>query len=181
LYKGFIFLLFAALLASCASERHAAISWEGQKVRVALTPPGGSTLFSSPAIECKSCDEVLPPIPLDENSDGIAFFRLAAASTSIATSFRVNAAGLDSVVLLQPMSEAQAEAYYKPSNPIRGRILVVSFAHVYKDSTMGYSIGTLERGMEANLFRENDVFYFIHHPMYDHPVVVLRSDAIRLR
>lgn len=150
-------------------------------MRVVIAPSGGSTLFSSPSIECQSCDEVLPPIPLDENADGVAYFKLDAASSAIATRFRIRAAGLDSTLLLQPMAESAAESFYKPSTPIRGRILITSFAHVYKDSSMHLSIGMLERGAEANLFRENDVFYFIHHPMYDHPVVVLRSSAIRLR
>lgn len=149
-------------------------------MRVAIFPPGGSTLLSSPTIECLTCDQVLPPIPLEENSDGVAYFKLEAASNAVATTFRVRAAGLDSAVILQPREAAAANEFYKLSVPIEGRILSTSLAHIYKDTTMSFSVGTLERGAEANLFGENDVFYFIHHPMYDHPVVVLRSSAIRL-
>ncbi len=181
MYKGFIFLLLSGLLVSCATERHASVSWEGEKIRVEVAPPGGSTLFSPPSIECLSCDEVLPPLPLDENTAGVAYLKLSEASSSVATRFRVHGAGLDTALLLQPRPETEATAYYHLSTPVVGRILATSLAHIYNDTTMSKSVGILERGAEANLFRENDVFYFIHHPMYDHPVVVLRSNAIRLR
>jgi hypothetical protein len=181
LYKGFIFLLFGGLFAACASERHAGVSWQGDNVRVVIVPEGGSTLFSSPSIECLSCDQVLPPIPLDEDHQGVAYFKLEEAAQRVATIFRIRAAGLDTAVFLQPRPEPEANRYYKPSQPIIGRILATTLGHIYKDSTMAFSIGTLARGAEANLFRENSVFYFIHHPMYDHPVVVLRSNAVRLR
>jgi hypothetical protein len=156
-------------------------SWEGEKVRFDVSPPGGSTLFSAPSAECLTCSEVLPPIPLDEDANGSATFKLEAAERAIATGFRLRGAGFDTAMYLQPRPEAEANRYYHLPAPIVGRIVATELAHVYKDSTMSFSVGTLERGAEANLFRESDVFYFIHHPMYDHPVVVLRSSAIRLR
>lgn len=128
-----------------------------------------------------TCDEVLPRIPLDENAQGVAYFKLEAASKTVATTFRIRGAGLDTAVILQPPDPASATSQSSLATPVEGRILVTSLAHIYKDSTMSVPIGTLERGAEANLFRENDVFYFIYHPMYNHPVVVLRSNAIRLR
>ncbi|MBS1902653.1 MAG: hypothetical protein JSS75_03015 [Bacteroidetes bacterium] len=181
MHKGFIFLLFCALLPSCAPTRHVDARWDGDRVRFEITPPGGSTLLSSPSASCLSCSEVLPPIPLDENSEGVATFKLEAAQQSIATQFRVCGAGFDTALFLQPRPEQEATKYYRLSSPVIGRIAATQLTHVYKDTTMSFVVGVLERGAEANLFRENDVFYFIHHPMYDHPVVVLRSSAIRLR
>jgi hypothetical protein len=180
LYKGFIFLAFALIATGCASHRTAELSWEGEKIKIAVTPAGGSTLFSDPSLECLSCNEVLPPIPVSENSNGVGYIKLESASSNIASRFRFKAAGADIALTLQPRLPAEATSYYHLKEPIIGRIMATELAHVYKDSTESVVVGTLNRGEEANLFRENDVFYFVHHPMYDHPVVILRQSAVRI-
>ncbi len=181
MYKGFIFLFLAALLAGCATHRTASVAWEDTRIKVTITPPGGSTLFTSPALRCLSCNTVLPAIPLSENDQGIAYLKINEAANSIATHFHIEAGGLDSALILQPRSPEEATNYYKLTTPLTGRILITQPAIIYDDSTMSRQIGTLERGDEANLFSESDVFYYVHHPDVSHPVVVLRSHAIRLQ
>ncbi|HYM20393.1 MAG TPA: hypothetical protein VEW28_05240 [Candidatus Kapabacteria bacterium] len=180
MYKGFIFLALTLALTGCASHRSVQLGWEGDRVKINVTPPGGSTLFSDPSLECISCSQVIPPIPLSENNEGVAYVKIESASSNVASRFRFKSAGADTTLTLQPRDPVSEASYYHLGIPIVGRIMVTEFTHIYKDSTESVVVGTLGRGDEANLFRENDVFYFIHHPMYDHPVVVLRSSAIRL-
>lgn len=181
LYKGFIIFVALVFCAGCAPHRSASIGWEGNRIRLQITPPGGSTLFNSPSLRCVTCNEVLPPIPLSENNEGVAYIKLEEALQNITSRFHIEAGGLDSALVLQPRSPAESNVFYKLQTPIVGRIFMTSFAHIYADTSMTISIGELQKTDEANLFRENDVFYFIHHPSYDHPVVVLRSQAIRLQ
>ena len=181
MYKGFIFLAFVIAFTGCASHRTAQLSWEGEKIKIAVAPPGGSTLFSDPSLECLSCSEVIPPIPVAENSEGIAYVKIESASSNVASRFRFKAAGADMAIILQPRPASEAMSYYHLKQPVIGRVMATELTHIYKDSTEGQVIGTLNRGDEANLFGENNVFYFIHHPMYDHPVVILRESAIRIQ
>ena len=157
------------------------IGWEADRIRVQIAPPGGSTIFSSPSLKCVTCNEVLPPIPLSENNEGVGYVKLEEALQNITSRFRIEAGGLDSAFTLQPRSPTETNSFYKLRTPVVGRIFVTEFAHIYSDTSMTTSIGELQKTDEANLFSENAVFYFIHHPSYDHPVVLLRSQAIRLQ
>lgn len=95
--------------------------------------------------------------------------------------FHLEAGGLDSAFTLQPVSVEEANRKYHLQPPLIGRIMITQLAVVYEDSTMEKRIGELSRGDEANLFSESEVFYYVHHPTYSKPVVVLRSHAFRIQ
>jgi hypothetical protein len=176
LYKGFIFLSFVILLSGCASHRTATIRWENERIRIQVAPPGGS-----PTVECLSCNAILPPIPLSQDDQGVAYVKIGEASHSITSRFRIEASGLDSAVTLQPLSPEEATKKYNLQPPLIGRIMTTQLTVIYQDSTMQRRIGSLSRGDQANLFSESEVFYYVHHPGYSMPVVVLRSQAFRLQ
>jgi hypothetical protein len=176
LYKGFTFLFLITILTGCSAHRTATLGWEGERIRIQVTPPGGS-----PTLECLSCNQFIPPAPLSENSDGVAYVKVDEASNAITSKFHIEAGGLDSAFTLQPPPIEEAMKKYKLSQPLTGRIMITQLAVIYEDSTMLKRVGSLTRGDEANLFSESEVFYYIHHPAYSKPVVVLRSHAFRLQ
>lgn len=176
MYKGFIFLSLITILYGCASHRTATVGWEQDRIRVQITPPGGS-----PTLRCLSCNDVIPPIPLSENDQGVAYVKIDEASRSITSKFYLEAGGLDSAVILQPLPPDEATKKYNLQPALTGRVMMTQLTVIYEDSTMLKRIGSLTRGDEANLFSESEVFYYIHHPGYSKPVVLLRSQAFRLQ
>ncbi|MEP7233902.1 MAG: hypothetical protein ABI778_01280 [Ignavibacteriota bacterium] len=170
--KGFIFLLFAAALSSCSStHRSASISWEGERIRFEFSPPDAG----SPTLRCLSCNTALPPLPLDVNGAGISYIKIDEAKDAISSRFRITGSGIDTAVVLHEQLTDALKA------KIIGEALIVKYTIVYKDTAMTEQVGTLERQDEVNLFGESDVFYYLHHPHYSEPVVILRSHAVRMQ
>lgn len=180
LYKGFTIFLFAALLASCASHRSASISWQEDKVQIRMSPPGGSSLFTSPALTCLTCNEPIPPVAVSFDDNGILRFKLDEANERITHRFHINASGIDTALILNPPPPDVATKRYGLSQPLVGRVLVTEYTLVYRDTMMSQSVSELERQDEANIFSENKAFYFVHHPRYKTPMVIVKGSAIRL-
>ncbi len=180
LYKGFTILLFAALLAGCASHRTASIGWDANQVRIQMTPPGGSSLFTKPALTCLSCNEATPTVATTFDDNGVLKFTLGEANENITHRFRLDASGIDTSLILKTPPPDVAMKRYGLSQPLIGRVLVTEFAMIYRDTTMSQTVGKLERQDEANIFSENETFFFIHHPRYKEPVVILKNSAIRM-
>ena len=180
LYKGFTFFLFGMLLTSCASHRTASISWQDDRVRILITPPGGSSLFTSPALTCLTCNEPIPTVAASFDDSGVLRFKLDEANERITHRFHINASGIDTALILKPPPPDVATKRYGLSQPLIGRVLITEYTLIYRDTTMSQSVSELERQDEANIFSENSTFYFIHHPRYKEPVVILKTSAIRL-
>jgi hypothetical protein len=180
LFKGLIALVFSLLVVGCSSHRTATIGWQGDKVRLQVSPPGGSTLFSSPALECLSCNEVIPPFAVNFDDAGVTTFYLAEANEKVTHRFHLNASGVDTALLLQPPQPKEAEKRYNLSKPLVGRIRALQYVLIYRDSTMDRPVGAMERQDEANIFGEDDIFYYIHYPKYKDPCMVLKSHAMRI-
>jgi hypothetical protein len=51
---------------------------------------------------------------------------------------------------------------------------------MYAAPDMKQTVGALERRDEANIFGEDDVFFFVHHPKYKQPVYVLKSNCMKI-
>jgi hypothetical protein len=180
LYKGLAALFLGILFIGCATHRIAAISWEGEKVRLQVTPPGGSTLFSSPALQCLTCDEVIPTFAVNFDDAGKTTFYLAEANERVVHRFHLEASGVDTALLLQQPPPKEAEKRYGLSKPLVGRIRALQYVLIYRDSAMDHPVGAMERQDEANIFGEDDIFYYIHHPKYKQPCVLLKSHAMRI-
>jgi hypothetical protein len=175
----YIVLVLATLLASCSTHRTATIGWEGDKVRLKVTPPGGGTLFSSPALTCLTCNEVVPTFAVDLDDNGSSLFYLGEADERIAHRFYFSAAGIDTALLLQQPSPKEAAAKYELEKPLTGRIVALDYALVYADKDMKQVIGVLERRDEANIFGEDETFFYVHHPKYKSEVYVLKTNCMK--
>jgi len=170
--KGFTFLIIAALLSSCAATHHTArIGWEGEKIRLEFFPPD----VGSPVLKCLSCNEAMAPLPLQVNDQGIAYIKIEDAKNASTSHFRLVGSGIDTALSLeQPTPNGLKDK-------LIGRLMILRYALMYKDTTMSETVGSLERQDEVNLFGEDDVFYYIHQPRYPKPVVILRSHAVRIQ
>src|SRR5437762_2184324 len=99
-YKGFTIFLFALLLIGCASHRTASISWQDDRVRIQMTPPGGSSLFISPVLTCLTCNEPTPTTATTFDDNGVLRFRLDEANERITHRFHIIALGVDTALIL---------------------------------------------------------------------------------
>jgi hypothetical protein len=172
LKQGFIFLIAAVLLDGCAStHRTARIGWEGDRIRLEFFPPDAG----SPVLRCLSCNEVLAPLPLQVNDQGIAYIKIDEAKNASASHFRIVGSGIDTALSLNEPTPNELK------DKLIGRAMMLRYAIIYKDTTMTETVGSLERQDEVNLFGEDEVFYYIHHPGYPTPVVILRSHAVRIK
>ncbi len=159
------------LLSSCATHHTARIGWEGDKIRLEFTPPNAG----SPLLKCLSCNTELAPLPLQVNDNGIAYIKIDEARNAMVSHFHLIGSGIDTALTLnQPVTKGSKDS-------LIGRIMAVRYAIIYKDTTMTESIGTLEKKDEVNLFGKDDVFYYIHQPGYNYPVVILRSHAATIQ
>ena len=176
IHKGFIFILLSLICVGCAAHRTATISRDGDRIKLQIKPPGGS-----PTLKCLTCNQEIPPLPISFDDQGIAFIKIDEASSAIVTHFHLVGSGIDSAMILQPPSPDYMTTKYNPAQRVTGRAVINRYSVIYKDTTMIESLGSLERQDEVNLFGEDDVFYYIHHPRYIHPVVILRSHAVRIK
>ncbi len=164
--------MIAGFLNSCASTPHTArIGWEGERIRFEFFPPD----VGSPVLKCLSCNEAMPPLPLQVNDQGIAYIKIDDAKRSSTSHFRLTGNGIDTALSL---SEPAPSAL---KDKLIGRAMILRYAIIYKDTTMAETVGSLERQDEVNLFGESDVFYYIHHPSYANPVVILKSHTVRIQ
>lgn len=180
MFRLYIVLLLALFVSSCATHRTATMNWEGDKVRLKVAPPGGGTLFSSPALTCLTCNEVVPTFAVDLDDNGSSLFYLGESDERITHRFRFSAAGIDTALLLQPVSPKEATAKYELEKPLTGRIVILDYCPMYANPDMKQSVGTLERRDEANIFGEDDIFFYVHHPKYKQPVYVLKSNGMKI-
>lgn len=180
MYRLYIVLLLALFVSSCATHRTASMNWEGDKVRLKVAPPGGGTLFSSPALTCLTCNEVVPTFAVDLDDNGSSLFYLGESDERITHRFRFSAAGIDTALLLQPVSPKEATTKYELEKPLTGRIVILDYCPMYANPDMKQSVGTLERRDEANIFGEDDIFFYVHHPKYKQPVYVLKSNGMKI-
>ena len=171
IHKGFIILVLAVIFAGCATHHTARIGWEGDKIRMEFTPPNAGT----PILKCLSCNTELAPLPLQVNDQGIAYIKIEEARTASVSHFHLVGSGIDTALTLQqPLPSG-----FKDS--LIGRIMTVRYTIIYKDTTMTEPVGILEKKDEVNLFGKDDVFYYIHQPGYNFPVVILRSHAVTIQ
>jgi hypothetical protein len=170
--KGFIILLTACLLSGCSSTHHTArIGWEGDRIRLEFFPPD----IGSPVLKCLSCNEEFPSLPLQVSDQGIAYIKIDEAKNASTSHFHLTGSGIDTALSLdEPTPTSLRDKFI-------GRAMMLRYAMIYKDTTMAETVGTLERQDKVNLFGEDDVFYYIHHPRYPNPVVILKSHAVRIR
>lgn len=176
-----ICIAFLTLLGSCGgASRTATLGWSGDKVRLAIHP-AGEGLLSKPTLTCVSCMVSIPPFPVSPDGNGVVEFSFPQAKEQITTRFHLEANGIDTAFILQPPAPDIATRQFHTNAPLTGRILITYLSMVYRDTTMADAVGALEREDEANIFSENDLYYFVHHPMYSEPVVVLKSHAVRIQ
>ncbi|MDP4229714.1 MAG: hypothetical protein Q8916_04840 [Bacteroidota bacterium] len=165
------------LIAGCATHRSANLSWEGERVRVQFSPPDAG----SPVLKCLSCNRDFAPLPLQVNDQGLAYIKIDEIRTAFTSHFRIIGSGIDTALTLQPLPPKEVTERYKLKDSLIGRAMALRYAVVYKDTTMTEQVGSLERQDEMNLFGEDELFYYIHHPLYTMPVVILRSQAVRIQ
>jgi hypothetical protein len=171
IHKGFIFFLALICFSGCATHHTARIGWEGEKIRLEFTPQNAGT----PLLKCLSCNEELAPLPLQVNDQGIAYIKIDEARNAPVSHFHLVGSGIDTALTLhQPLPNGSKDS-------LIGRIMAVRYTIIYKDTTMTETVGSLEKKDEVNLFGKDDVFYYIHHPGYDFPVVILRSHAVMIQ
>jgi hypothetical protein len=169
--KQTIIFILGIISFGCASTPHTAkIGWEEDKIRLEFFPPD----ISSPELQCLSCNQTLTPLPLQVNDHGIAYIRINEARTAITSHFHLKGSGIDTLLTLQQPPDQTTK------DKLIGRLLITRYALIYKDTTMTETVGSLERNDEVNLFGEGEVFYYIHHPLYPPPVVVLKSHAVKI-
>ena len=169
--QGLIILFAGLLLTSCATHLTARIGWEGDKIRLEFSPPNAG----SPVLKCLSCNQELGSLPLQVNEQGIAYIKIDEARKTPISHFRLIGSGIDTALTLnQPVSNGSKDS-------LIGRIMALRYTIIYKDTTMTEPIGTLEKKDEVNLFGKDDVFYYIHQPGYNFPVVILRSHAVTIQ
>jgi len=177
----FVLCAFAVSLLGCGGTSHtASIGWSGEKVRLQLDP-SASSFFSKPALTCVSCQTPIPPFPISPDANGVVEFAFPQAREQVTTRFHLEADGLDTAFILQPPAPEEASRQYQLDPALTGRVLVTFLTMVYRDTSMADAVSTLEREDEVNIFGENDLYYFIHHPAYREPLVILKSHAIRIR
>jgi hypothetical protein len=158
----------------------ASIGWSGEKIRLQLSP-SSSGFFSKPTLTCISCQTAIPPFPVSPDANGIVEFAFPQAQEQITTRFYLEANDLDTAFILQPPSPEIASRQYRLVPPLTGRVVATYLTMVYRDTTMADAVSTLAREDEANIFGEDDLYYYVHHPAYREPLVILKSHAIRIQ
>ena len=165
-------IFFAGLLlGGCATHHSARIGWEGEQIRLEFTPPNAG----SPVLKCLSCNTELDPLPLQVNENGIAYIKIDEARNATVSHFHLKGSGIDTALTLQQSVPNGMK------DSLIGRIMALRYTVIYKDTSMTEQVGSLERKDEVNLFGKDDVFYYIHQPGYNYPVVILRSHAVTIQ
>jgi hypothetical protein len=184
----YIVCLCAALLASCSSPkdlyRVSWIRWEGDSIALQVvdkqaTPQPVAGLETE--FDCLTCNLVLEPwtIPLDQN--GIARFWIPEAKQMLTTRVSVRAHGIDTPAVLNQRPPEEATRYYKLAKPLTGRVLLLSMALLYVDSTYDSVAVAGRQQDEINIYSEQEEHYLVHHPLFEHPLYLRKLGTTRVR
>jgi hypothetical protein len=131
-------------------------------------------------VDCLNCNLIESPEEPRVDSVGRVRFVLPEANTMTSALLHVHGRGLDTVVLLKQRSMKAAQEFYGLTRPIIGRILVTQFSILFADSALSKTATHAERNEELNLFGEDNLLFFVHHPLFKTPLYLPKTSGVRL-
>ncbi len=152
------------------------------KVRVYQTSsPFGHPALPGITVDCLSCNLTNSPSKLNVNDSGVARIYIPEARQLLSARLHVHGSGIDTTFIQTQRAPGEATKYFHLAQPLIGRVLVERFALLYVDSTQDSVVASASVGDELNIFADHRAFYTVHHPNFDHPLLLLKEDAVRLQ
>jgi hypothetical protein len=189
--KGFLLQLSSILLLyGCGSGGNPDVyhigthRWVGDSIVVRVyqtsTPYAHSSLPGI-TVNCLSCNLTNAPSSLNFDDSGVARIYIPEARQLLSARLHLHGSGIDTTFIQTQRSPIEATKYFHLTQPLRGRILVDHFALLYLDSTQDSVVASANVGDELNMFGDRSAFYIIQYPNFDHPLLLLKEDAVRLQ
>ncbi len=180
-------LIFAASVTGCGRSasffRITDPHWKADSIEFSLRQTdsvAGREHPQSLDVSCLNCNLVEASTEVIVDSTGNARVNIPEANYLLSALLHISGRGIDTVLQLKQRSIKEAENFYKLSHPLIGRILVTQFSILYADSAMSQIATHAEKGDELNLFGENDLLFFAHHPLFPAPVYLPKTSGVRL-
>jgi hypothetical protein len=189
---GPIMLLLIGCSSSTNTYRVGEHGWAGDSIYFRVYKASDSLAISSlpkMKVSCSSCNLVNPPEEVHFDGRNYARVYIPESLQLISARLRVRGHGVDTTFIQKQRPPNEAQAFYKLSTPLVGRVLISQFAPLYLDSTQDSVVATANIGDEMNLFDETTIvlsknaraaFYLVHHPMFSMPLYLLKDNAVRL-
>jgi len=179
-------LLALVSLASCGSSestyKASDVKWQGDSIyfRLVRIDNGTSAGDITTDVYCRNCNLVHTGWEVQLNGQGEAVIYVPESKELLSTWLKVQASGIDTTLVVKQPSPEVAQSRYHLTSPFIGRVMATQLAMLYNNSELDSVIDHIDAGDELNLFREDDYTYEVHHPRYDRPLFLLRSNAVRM-
>jgi hypothetical protein len=158
--------------------------WVGDSIVVRVyqtSAPSGHPSLPGITVNCLSCNLTNSPSSLTFDDSGVARIYIPEARQLLSARLHLHGSGIDTTFIQTQRAPGDATTYFHLSQPLIGRVLVERFALLYVDSTQDSVVASAIVGDELNIFADHRVFYAVQHPNFDHPLLLLKKDAVRLQ
>lgn len=186
LYGRCLLVALVFFLGSCARSpnlyRVRSLGWVADSIEFSVRPidPALHALPNSVEVNCLSCNLVDSYWNVTLDSVGEGYVYIPEANTIVSARLKMMANRLDTTVVLKERNPKEAEAFYKLAKPLVGRVMLVQLGLLYFDSLQSEAPAEAEPGDELNIFGESTDFYLVQHPLFNRPLYLLKSSAVRL-
>jgi hypothetical protein len=157
--------------------------WMGDSILVHVYRTSDSSSNASlphMTAECASCDFVYEPVALKFDSAGNAAIYFPEAGQRISARLHLAGKGIDTTFIQKERSPEDAMTFYRLSEPLVGRVMVIHMALLYSDTTQDSVLTTTDQGDELNIYGSQGAFYAVEHPNFTKPLYLLKSEAFRI-
>lgn len=129
---------------------------------------------------CRSCNMVDPPRELRFTDSGVAIVYMPEALYELDPRIHFKGSGIDTTIILHTRAPASDAKFFHLTEPLVGRIKLLQTSPLYANDTQDSTVTSAHLGDEMNIFGEDPHFYLVHHPMFNSPLYLLRTNAVRL-
>jgi hypothetical protein len=173
------------LLLSCSASvpdvRVSEALWDKDTIALRFQTSAGTPITAFQArVECTSCKLADPRSEITSYAEGWGRLYISEAPNLVSARLRLSSGGWDTNIVVTQRSGVEAVRRFGLQQPLLGRVLVERYAVLYADSTQETVADQASPGDELNLFSESGVFYLVHHPLYGHPLYLLKSNGRRM-
>lgn len=179
-------LLSGSILTGCGSSatmyKATPIPWAGDTIQFQLQSIADGSHPSNESVDvyCRNCNVITLGWETKLDQNGIGRVYIPESMTMLSTWLKVKASGIDTTIVVKQIPPANAFTRYHLSQPLVGRVMAIQFAPLYSDSTMDSVVTSIESGDELNIYKEDQYTYQVHHPRYNNPLFLVRTNAVRL-
>jgi hypothetical protein len=180
--------LASLLIAGCGSSKgvYEVVSqrWvqDSVEVRIVETADSNAAKVSLPKITiyCSSCNLVDPPRVLGFDGTGTTRVYMPETLYELEPRLHLLGSGIDTTVILHARPPELDAQFFKLSTALSGRVLATQESPLYSAGSQDSVVATARTGDQLNIFGEDGHFFFVHHPLFNAPLYLLKTNAVKL-